>query len=175
MLGWADFCGLRIAVDAGVFIPRPQTEELALAAAARRPLVSLDLFAGTGAIAAVVAQRSPGARVVAGEIDRAALACAQRNGARYGFEVVRSDVDDGIPPELEGEVDVITANVPYVPSAELAFVPHAGEPAETLDGGADGERWLRRVIAVAPRWLRPGGVVLTEGPEGERVRVFEVG
>jgi release factor glutamine methyltransferase len=173
VLGWVDFCGLRIAVDPGVFIPRPQTEALADQAASLRPRIALDLFAGCGAIAAVVKQRNPDAHVVAGELDEVALACARRNGERFEFDVVRSDVDDGLPPELAGLVDVLTANVPYVPTTELAFVPHDGEPDAALDGGDDGRDWARRVLAIAPRWLRPGGTLLMEGPEGNQDgRVF---
>ncbi|MEA2482827.1 MAG: release factor glutamine methyltransferase [Thermoleophilaceae bacterium] len=175
VLGWTHFCGLRIEVDPGVFIPRPQTEELAEAAAELHPEIALDLFAGTAAIACVVKTRNPEARVVAGELDPQALACARRNGNRYGVEVIASDVDAGVPPELEGRVDVITANVPYVPTSELPFVPHEGEPAGALDGGSDGDEWVRRVVACAPRWLRPAGVVLFEGPEGERVRAVRAG
>ncbi|HEX6713848.1 MAG TPA: methyltransferase [Thermoleophilaceae bacterium] len=164
VLGWVDFGGLRLDVDPGVFIPRPQTEALAEAAAALRPALALDLFAGCGAIACVVKARNPGARVVAGELDARALACARRNGSRFGVEIVASNVDDGVPPELEGRVDALTANVPYVPAGELPFVPHDGEPAAALDGGADGLDWVRRVTAIAPRWLRPGGVLLYEQP-----------
>ncbi len=175
VLGWVEFCGLRLELDAGVFIPRPQTEELALAASTLRPAVAMDLFSGCGAVACVVKQHNPDARVVAGELEPAALACARRNCERFGVELFPSDVDAGMPAELEGAVDVITANVPYVPSAELAYVPHDGEPAAALDGGPDGERWVRRVAAIAPRWLAPGGVLLVEGPEGERVRVLATG
>jgi release factor glutamine methyltransferase len=173
VLGWVEFAGLRLEVDPGVFIPRPQTEALAEQAAALHPAVALDLFAGCGAIACVVRARNPGARVVAAELDVAALACARRNGARFGVEVVAADVDEGVPVELEGRVDVLTANVPYVPTRELPYVPHDGEPEAALDGGDDGLDWVRRVIAIAPRWLRPGGVLLYEQPgegsAGERV------
>jgi release factor glutamine methyltransferase len=165
VLGWAEFAGLRIDVDPGVFIPRPQTEALAEYAASLRPRVALDLFAGSAAIACVIKARNPSARVMAAELDRVALACARRNGARFGVEVVAADVDAGVSPELEGRVDVVTANVPYVPSGELAYVPHGGEPDAALDGGRDGLDWFRRVAAVAPRWLRPGGCLLTELPE----------
>jgi release factor glutamine methyltransferase len=164
LLGWAEFCGLRLEIGPGVFIPRPQTEALAEQAAAMRPRVALDLFTGCGAIACVVKRRNPRARVVAGELDPVALACARRNGERFGVEVVASDVDAGIPPDLEGTVDVLTANVPYVPASELPFVPHDGEPDSALDGGADGLDWMRRVTELAPRWLRPGGVLLYERP-----------
>jgi release factor glutamine methyltransferase len=164
VLGWVDFGGLRLELDPGVFIPRPQTEALAEAAASLQPAVALDLFAGCAAIACVVKTRNPDARVVAAEADQTALACARRNGARFGVEVTAADVDDGVPADLQGQVDVLTANVPYVPTGELPFVPHEGEPDAALDGGADGLDWVRRVIEIAPRWLRPGGVLLYEQP-----------
>src|SRR4051794_9560178 len=73
VLGWVEFCGLRLDVDPGVFIPRPQTEALAETAAALRPAVAVDLFTGCGAIACVVKARNADARVVAGELDPDAL------------------------------------------------------------------------------------------------------
>ena len=160
VLGWVSFCGLTIEVDPGVFVPRPQTEALAEHAASLTPAVALDLFAGSGAIASVIASRNRGARVVAAEL--VVEECLRGNGLRYGFEVVPSDVDDGVPAELEGTVDVLTANVPYVPTDALQYVPHDGEPRAALDGGADGLDWTRRVVEIAPRWLRPGGTLLTE-------------
>jgi len=156
VLGWVDFAGVRLAIEPGVFVPRPQTAALALAAAARRPRIALDLFAGCGAIAAVVASRNPAARVVACELH--VTDCLRQNVA----EVHESDVDGGVPAELEGQVDVLTANVPYVPTAELQYVPHDGEPAAALDGGPDGLRWFRAVVDVAPRWLTPTGAVFVE-------------
>jgi release factor glutamine methyltransferase len=177
LLGWADFGGVRIAIEPGVFIPRPQTVALAKDAVAAHPEVVLDLFSGSGAIAAYVQAHAPDARVVAGELD--VHQCLRRNVR----EVHTSDVDAGIPTELEGRVDVLTANVPYVPTSALEYVPHDGEPVSALDGGADGLDWLRRVVTIAPRWLRPGGIVLMEAarhqlaslprsPDGVRLRVL---
>lgn len=156
VLGWVDFGGVRVAVDPGVFIPRPQTVDLAEQAASLRPRVALDLFAGSGAIAAVIAARNPGARVIAADLH--VSECLRHNCD----EVYTSDVDGGIPTELEGRVDVLTANVPYVPTAALQYVPHDGERVSAIDGGPDGLDWTRRLIACAPRWLRPGGTLLTE-------------
>jgi release factor glutamine methyltransferase len=172
VLGWARFAGLTIDVDPGVFVPRPQTAELAERAAALRPSVALDLFAGTGAIAAVVSDRNPDARVVAAERDPSE--CLASNAQRYGFDAIRSDVDDGVPGELAGTVDVLTANVPYVPTAALPYVPHDGEPTTALDGGEDGLDWMRRVLACAPRWLRSGGTLLTECALDQRPAVREL-
>jgi release factor glutamine methyltransferase len=162
VLGWVEFAGLRLEIDPGVFIPRPQTEALAARAAALQPSVALDLFAGCGAIACVVKARNPGARVAAGELDPVALACARRNGERHGVEVFESDLDTGIPAGLERQVDVLTANVPYVPTPELAYVPHDGEPDAALDGGPEGLDWIHRVADIAPGWLKPGGTLLME-------------
>lgn len=156
VLGWVDFAGVRVHVEPGVFVPRPQTAHLARSAAAMRPSVALDLFAGSGAIAAVIADRNPAARVVAGELH------VTESLRRNVGEVYESDVDDGIPSELEGRVDVLTANVPYVPSAEIQYVPHHGEADDAVDGGDDGLHWIRRVVEIAPRWLRPGGALLVE-------------
>jgi release factor glutamine methyltransferase len=163
--GWVDFGGGVVHVDRGVFVPRPQTVELAEAAAARQPAIALDLFAGAGAIAAFVQRRCPDARVVAGELD--VHECLRENVR----EVYESDVDAGIPAELEGRVDVLTANVPYVPSGDLQYVPHDGEPETALDGGADGLDWVRRVVEIAPRWLRDGGAVFVECAEHQRPRL----
>ena len=76
-----------------------------------------------------------------------------------------SDIDAGIPAELQGRVDVLTANVPYVPTPELPFVPHEGEPPAALDGGPEGLDWIHRAFEIAPRWLRRGGMLLVELPE----------
>ena len=172
VLGWVDFGGLLIDVDPGVFIPRAQTVALAEHAASLRPELALDLFAGTGAIAAVIASRNPKARVVAAEVD--VTECLRSNGLRYRLEVLSSDVDDGVPVDLEGRVDVLTANVPYVPTAELQYVPHDGEPTAALDGGADGLEWTRRIVACAPRWLRPGGTLLTEIADDQQPAVRDL-
>jgi release factor glutamine methyltransferase len=160
VLGWVSFGGLTVEVDPGVFVPRPQTVTLAEHAASLHPSVALDLFSGAGAIASLIAARDPSARVIAAELD--VRECLRGNAVRYGFEVFESDVDAGVPVELEGRVDVLTANVPYVPTSELEYVPHDGEPASALDGGDDGLDWTRRLLACAPRWLASDGVLLTE-------------
>ena len=157
VLGWADFGGVRVRVEPGVFIPRPETVHLARAAVDLQPRIHLDLFSGSGAISAYVQHHVPDARVVAAELH---MSDSLRANVR---EVHESDVDHGVPRELEGRVDVLTANVPYVPTADLQYAPHDGETDDALDGGADGLDWVRRVAEVAPRWLRPnGGTLLLE-------------
>jgi release factor glutamine methyltransferase len=187
VVGWAPFGWLRLAVGPGVFVPRPETEGLADRAAAhlraagrasRRgpgnpegvprwntPPVAVDLCTGSGAIACFLAAEVPGARVLATELDPAALAWARINTDRCGVELLAGDLDAPLPAELAGRVDVLCANVPYVPSGAIPMLPRDvrdHEPRLALDGGPDGLDVLRRVAARAGRWLAPGGVLLCE-------------
>jgi len=170
VLGWADFGGLRLAVDPGVFVPRQRTVALARAAAARLaatapPRVLVDVATGCGAIACLVAESCPDAEVLATDVDSVAVACATRNGLPLGVEVVRGDLLDAVPARLRGRVAVLVANVPYVPAAELDRLPvdaREWEPRRALDGGPDGLAVLRRLAAQAPAWLRTGGALLCE-------------
>ncbi len=169
LLGYADFGGVRVAVEPGVFLPRPRSELLARVAvgAARarpRPVVA-DVCCGSGALAAVLAAALPSARVVASDLDPAAVSCAAANGAAYGFEVVAGDLCAALPADLLGRVDVVVANVPHVPTAELPLMPRdtrAHEPALAHDGGADGLDVLRRLADQAVAWLAPEGSLLVE-------------
>lgn len=168
IVGWAPFWGLRVGMVPGVYVPRAQTESLARRAAALLPPqgVAVDLATGSGAVALVLQSSAPGARVVATEIDPVAAACARANGV----VVYEGDLDEPLPADLEGRVDVLTANVPYVPTSMIELLPRDvrdHEPRVALDGGSDGLDLVRRVIASAPRWLRPGtGTLLIEiGPD----------
>jgi release factor glutamine methyltransferase len=170
VIGWAPFGRLRLAVGPGVFVPRPETEGLADRAAIRlqataAPRVAVDLCTGSGAIACFLAAEVPGARVLATELDPGALAWARGNAERYGVELLHGDLDDPLPAELAGRVDVLCANVPYVPSAAIATLPtdvRDHEPRLALDGGPDGLEVLRRLAPRAVRWLVPGGGLLCE-------------
>jgi len=164
VLGWAEFCGLKIAVDPGVFVPRRRTEFLVqqAAALARPGCVIVDLCCGTGAIAAALATTVDRAEVHAADLDPAAVRCARRN---LPGRVYLGDLYRALPATLRGRADVVVANVPYVPTREIGFLPpeaRAHEPRAALDGGADGLDVLRRVAAGAPGWLAPGGHLLTE-------------
>ncbi len=169
LVGYADFCGLRVVVRPGVFVPRPRTELLARvatthAAAVDRPVVA-DVCCGTGAIASVVASRVRGALVIASDLEPTAVACARENAAAYGFDVVAGGLCDGLPGELRGNITVLVANVPHVPSDELAMMPRdrrAHEPRIAHDGGPDGLDVLRRLADQARSWLAPSGVLLVE-------------
>ena len=176
VLGWAEFRGLRIAVDPGVFVPRRRTEFLVeqAIAVARPGDIIVDLCCGAGAIGIALAAAVPRAELHAADIDPAAVRCARRNAAAYaparGFtaHVYRGDLDRPLPRELRGRVAVLTANVPYVPTGEIEFLPPEArtyEPRVALDGGGDGLDLLRRVAAEAPGWLAPGGYLFVETSE----------
>ncbi len=168
VLGWAEFCGLRIAVAPGVFVPRRRTEFLVrqARALARPGDVIVDLCCGAGAIGAALAAAVDHAEVHAADIDPAAVRCARQN--LPGGHVYQGDLYEPLPASLRGQVSVLAANVPYVPSGEIGFLPpeaRAYEPRAALDGGADGLGVLRRVAAGAPGWLAPGGHLLIETSE----------
>lgn len=167
--GRTAFCDLELRVDPGVYVPRPHTERLALRAAELLPAdgLALDLCTGCGAIAAVMANARPGARVRAADIDERAVACARRNGvaARRG---------DLFGPFAAERADVITAVVPYVPTAQLELLPRdtfAFEAPSAYHGGDDGLSVLRRVVAESPRRLRPAGALLLEVGVGQAAPV----
>jgi release factor glutamine methyltransferase len=170
VLGWAEFCGLRVAVDPGVFVPRRRTEFLIGQAASLlgpvpRPVI-VDLCCGSGALGvALAAAAGRPVELHAADVDPAAVRCARRNVGPAGGQVYQGDLDGPLPAGLRGRVDVLLANVPYVPTGDVALLPAEAREHEALvalDGGADGLDVLRRVAAVAPAWLAPGGHLLTE-------------
>jgi release factor glutamine methyltransferase len=173
VVGWAEFCGLRIAVDPGVFVPRRRSEFLVREAAglARRagpPVVIVDLCCGSGALGAAAAAALEQAELHAADIDPAAARCARRNLAARGGRVYEGDLYQPLPARLRGRIDILIANVPYVPTDAVRTLPPEArlhEPRQALDGGPDGLDMLRRVAAEAPLWLAPGGHLLTETSE----------
>ncbi|MFF7795510.1 putative protein N(5)-glutamine methyltransferase [Streptomyces sp. NPDC007991] len=167
VVGWAEFRGLRITVDPGVFVPRRRTEFLVEQALARAPGagVVVDLCCGSGAVGAALAAGLGRVELHAADVDPAAVRCARRNVAALGGHVHQGDLFEALPGDLRGRVGILAANVPYVPSDEIGLLPpeaRAHEPLVALDGGTDGLDVLRRVAAEAPRWLAPGGCVLME-------------
>ena len=165
VVGWAEFHGLRIVVEPGVFVPRRRTELLVSVALLQPATTIVDLCCGAGALGAAVASRIPAARVYAADIDPVAVACARRNLAPYGGTVFLGDLYAALPEGLRGRVETLLVNAPYVPTADIAFLPPEArehEPLVTLDGGVDGLDVLRRVIEEAPAWLAPGGRLLFE-------------
>lgn len=166
VVGWASFCGLRIVVEPGVFIPRRRTEFLVAQAlrVVRDGAVVVDLGCGSGALGtAVAAARS--VSVYAADIEAVAVRCARRNLDPWGGSVYEGDLFDALPAGLRGAIDVLLSNVPYVPTDEVRLLPPEArlyEPRVTLDGGPDGLAVLRRVVAGAAEWLRPGGQLYVE-------------
>ena len=190
VLGWAEFCGLRVAIDPGVFVPRRRTELLAreavalaraaLASAgearARRRAVVVDLCCGSGAVGAFVAAGLDQVELHAVDIDPAAVGCARRNLAAAAGRVYEGDLDQPLPASLRGRVDVLVANAPYVPTEALGLLPREArihEPRIALDGGIDGLDLVRRLIAAAPTWLAPGGYLLVETSEQQGPETIE--
>lgn len=177
VLGWAQFHGLEVVVEPGVFVPRRRTELLVdetlrllggRDAGPVRPVV-VDLCCGSGAVGLAVATAMTASRVDvelhAADVDPAAVRCARRNLDAVGGQVHEGDLDAALPADLRGRVDVMAANAPYVPTADLTLMPPEArdhEPSVALDGGSDGLDLLRRVVACAPGWLAPGGHVVVE-------------
>jgi release factor glutamine methyltransferase len=170
IVGWAEFCDLRIEVDPGVFVPRQRTAFLvqrAVALAHPGALV-VDLCCGTGAIGVALATAVPGTDLHAADIDAAAVRCARRNVATVSGHTYLGDLFDALPARLRGRVDLLLVNAPYVPTDEIELMPPEArdhEPRIALDGGAGGVDVHRRVAAEAPEWLRPGGHLLVETSE----------
>jgi release factor glutamine methyltransferase len=178
VVGWAQFCGQRMVVGPGVFVPRFRTEFLARQAAAlgRPGVVVLDLCCGSGALGAAVASMLGPVELHAADIDPGELAFARRNVAAAGGQVHEGDLYASLPDGLRGRVGILIANVPYVPTREVALLPaeaRVHEPRVALDGGQDGLYVLRRVAAGAPRWLAPGGHLLTEASERQAPMVAQ--
>jgi release factor glutamine methyltransferase len=177
VVGWAEFCGLNIAVEPGVFIPRRRTEFLvhrAAALAAPRAVV-VELCCGSGAVGCALIAALDGVELHAVELDPTAVACARRNIGTAG-RVYEGDLYDPLPTSLHGGVDVLVANAPYVPTGEIMLLPTEARryaPRMTLDGGADGLDVVGRVVAAAPMWLAPGGHLLLEVSERQASRVAE--
>jgi release factor glutamine methyltransferase len=189
VLGWAEFAGLRVAVGPGVFVPRHRTELLVHEAATlveglgrgAPPVLVVDLCCGSGAVGVALAaavQRVVGAiELHAADVDAAAVACARRNVASVGGRVYQGDLYAALPGELRGQVNVLIANVPYVPTSDIALLPPEArdyEPRVALDGGVDGLELLRRVAAEALGWLAPGGSLVVETSERQASRVVEI-
>ncbi|MGA5565735.1 putative protein N(5)-glutamine methyltransferase [Streptomyces platensis] len=185
VVGWAEFYGRRVIVDPGVFVPRRRTEFLVGQAVGlgrragdrtgRAPVV-VDLCCGSGAVGAVLADALDRIELYAADIEPAAVRCARRNVAPAGGEVYQGDLFEALPGGLRGRIDVLVANVPYVPTGEVGLLPSEAreyEPLVALDGGADGLDVLRRVTAAAPQWLAPGGHLLVETSERQAPHAVE--
>ncbi len=169
-----------LAVGPGVFIPRPETEEMvgwALKALAGRPVGSrrvVELCAGSGAITAALSTELGGVELHAVELSPEAHPYLERNLAGRGVRVERGDMAEAFR-DLDGTVDLVIVNPPYIPTGHLAFLPSDvvdHEPGLALFSGADGLDAIRVVAAVAARLLRPGGLLATEHDDSHQDKVI---
>ncbi|UJF36264.1 putative protein N(5)-glutamine methyltransferase [Paenibacillus hexagrammi] len=167
LIGWVDFCGQRIQIDPGVFVPRQRTGLLAKQASilAQNGGIVVDMCCGSGALGAVLLAEVEHIELHAVDIDPAAVKCAQRNIVLAKGFVYEGDLFEPLPARLQAQVHVLIANAPYVPTASIQLLPQEArihEPHVALDGGGDGLDVLRRVAAAAPTWLANNGYLLVE-------------
>ncbi|AKV56126.1 hypothetical protein AB656_04220 [Bifidobacterium actinocoloniiforme DSM 22766] len=181
IVGHAPFRFLDLAVGPGVFIPRPETETVVQAGldwlageGIERPLV-VDLCAGSGAIGLAVATEVPGAQVWAVEVSEEAAAWARRNADRYrqaianngsSYQLVLADATAAETlADLNGRVDLVISNPPYIPEREIPAQPEVTryDPPQALYGASpDGTAIPGRIIARAADLLRPAGCLVME-------------
>lgn len=181
VLGWAEFCGLRVAIDAGVFVPRRRTEflvEQAIGLVGTGHRVVVDLCCGSGALGVAIIAGAPTASIElhAADLEPAAVTCARRNLGAVGGQVHAGDLYDALPTRLLGRIDVLVANTPYVPTEAIELMPPEArlyEPRLALDGGPDGLDVQRRLAVAASRWLAPGGHLLVEVSEEQAPAAVE--
>jgi release factor glutamine methyltransferase len=180
LTGTAPFGPLTLQVGPGVFVPRPETESLLEWSAAQElphnPVI-VDLCTGSGALALALSRHWPQGRVIGIEASGEALDYARRNAVGTPVELHHADVTEhGLLAELDGRVDLVVANPPYIPDgAELEPEVAEYDPKRALFGGPDGMTVIAAVVALAARWLRPGGLCVVEHDDstsGETVECF---
>nr|WP_297427112.1 peptide chain release factor N(5)-glutamine methyltransferase [uncultured Actinotalea sp.] len=186
IVGETGFRHLTLTVEPGVFVPRPETEGVAqravdeaaaLARSGRTPLV-VDLCCGAGGIAVSVALEVPSSRVVAVDLSARAVDLTGRNAARAGVRLerlVEADATaDDVLAELDGTVDVVVTNPPYIPPDAVPVDPEVRDHDPDLalyGGGPDGLEVPRGVVRTAVRLLRPGGLLVMEHAEVQAATV----
>lgn len=184
LTGRAAFRSLELAVGPGVFVPRPETEQVvqlaidALRASAEPEPVAIDLGSGSGAIALAMATEVPHARVWAVENSPEAFPWTRRNVDEVGASnlvLVFADLATALP-ELDGRAAVVISNPPYVPSGEIPRDPEVRlhDPEAALYGGADGLDVVRVISRRAAGLLRPGGVLVLEHAETQSAPIAEL-
>lgn len=165
--GTAAFGPVLLEVGPGVFIPRPETEAILEWVLAQRlpdkPLI-VDVCTGSGALAVALSRCHPGSRAIGIDDDERALGYARRNAAAAGVEVIRGDATDPrLLSELDGTVDLVVSNPPYIPDgAELEPEVALHDPAHALFGGPDGAAVIRPIVSRAAHWLKSGGLLAVE-------------
>jgi release factor glutamine methyltransferase len=178
LTGTAAFGPVTVHVGPGVFIPRPETESLLEWAVAQplstSPLI-VDLCTGSGALAVALLKHWPEARVIAVDDSEDALAYARRNTAGTPVELIQADVTQaGLLAELDGQVDLVVANPPYIPDGAV-LEPEVAEhdPPHALFAGPDGMAVIDRIVELAARLLRDGGRCAVEHDDTTSARTVE--
>lgn len=184
--GIAAFGSLQLSVGPGVFIPRPETEsvlEWAVGQDLPGTATIVDLCTGSGALAIALACNRPYARVIGVDCDSIALGYARRNAESASAQVesatmewMQADITQaGLFPNLVGGVDLVVANPPYIPeSADLPPEVIWHDPSHALFGGADGMAVIEPIVALAARWLKPGGLFAVEHDDTTSVETVEL-
>lgn len=179
LTGTAALGPVTLRVGPGVFVPRPETEAI-LAWAMAQPLpprpVVVDLCTGSGALAVALAHYRPEARVIGIDDSEAALDYARRNAEGTSVELLRADVTEpALLSGLDGQVDLIVANPPYVPD-DAVVGPEVAEhdPHHAVFGGPDGMAVIQPIARLAGRWLRPGGLLGVEHDDTTSARTVEL-
>lgn len=169
LLGTVEFCGRTFKSDSRALIPRPETEQLVERALTYTNLSSptssiLDVATGSGIIPLTLALERPEASVTATDISPEALSLARENAVLLGVDRISFHEADLIPESLNASFDLITANLPYIPSAEIPILSREvqNDPLLALDGGTDGLDLIRRLALLAYERLSPGGHLLLE-------------
>ena len=172
LLGTVEFLGLTLKCDARALIPRPETEHLCEMIAAQAKTADCpwkngsiaDVGTGSGCIALALVNALPDAKVIGLDASDEALALARENAERTGLTARVAFSKSDLLSAAEGPFDLIVANLPYIPSAEIAGLqPEVQrDPAAALDGGADGLAIIRRLIPQAAAKLRTGGTLALE-------------
>jgi release factor glutamine methyltransferase len=174
IMGRREFYGLELEVTPAAIIPRPETETLVelvleFARPLERPCI-VDVGVGCGAIAVALAVNLPEAEVIAIDVSAEALGLARRNAKRHGLAGRMRFLEGDLLAPLEGPVDVIAANLPYVRTEDFEGGPpeiREHEPRLGLDGGADGLHLIERLLRAAAARMRPGGALFAEIGDGQ--------
>jgi len=187
IVGSTCFCGLELAVDRQVLIPRPETELLAEQGwtflnslkTQHSPLSTLDLGTGSGCLAIALAVHCPMARVFAIDISAEALNLARQNAARHNvrdrIDFLQSDAFAAL--ESPKPFDLIISNPPYIPTADIQSLQievRDHDPRQALDGGPDGLAFYRRIATEAAPFLQPGGKIMLEFGDGQAAAIRKI-
>lgn len=177
LLGTVDFLGLSLLSDPRALIPRPETEQLVGFVLDESSWQSVwDIGTGTGAIALALATKRPSASVAAGDVSADALSLARENAARLELAGRVSFFESDLLEGFSGPVEVIVANLPYIPTGDIAGLSRevGHDPVLALDGGADGLALIRRLAAGAAQKLPPGGLIALEVGHDQAARTADI-